>query len=53
MSKKLFDYVIGNPPYQKEFSADGNKTYAAPIYNDFMDAVNEVGECWKIRILRY
>lgn len=44
MGKKLFDYVIGNPPYQEEFSADGNKTYAAPVYNDFMDAVNEVGE---------
>lgn len=44
MGKKLFDYVIENPPYQEEFSADGNKTYAAPVYNDFMDAVNEVGE---------
>ena len=43
MGKKLFDYVIGNPPYQEEFSADGNKTYAAPVYNKFMDAVDEVG----------
>lgn len=42
--KKIFDYVIGNPPYQKEFSSDGNKTYAAPVYNDFMDAANEVAE---------
>lgn len=44
MGKKLFDYVIGNPPYQEEFSSDGNKTYAAPVYNFFMDAANEVGE---------
>lgn len=44
MGKKLFDYVIGNPPYQEEFSSDGNKTYAAPVYNDFMDAAYEVGE---------
>lgn len=44
MGNKLFDYVIGNPPYQEEFSSDGNKTYAAPVYNFFMDAANEVGE---------
>lgn len=44
MGKKLFDYVIGNPPYQEEFSSDGNKTYAAPVYNDFMDEAYEVGE---------
>lgn len=42
--KKLFDYVIGNPPYQEEFSSDGNRTYAAPVYNDFMDAADEVAE---------
>lgn len=42
MGKKLFDYVIGNPPYQEEFTAEGNKTYAAPVYNQFMDAVFEV-----------
>ena len=44
MGKKLFDYVIGNPPYQEEFSSDGNKTYAAPVYNDFMDAVYGVAD---------
>ena len=44
MAKKLFDYVIGNPPYQEEFTSEGNKTYAAPVYNLFMDATNEVGE---------
>ena len=37
MGKKLFDFAIGNPPYQEEFSKDGNKTYAAPVYNKFMD----------------
>lgn len=44
MGKKLFDYVIGNPPYQEEFTAEGNKTYAAPVYNEFMDAVDGVAE---------
>lgn len=44
MGRKLFDYVIGNPPYQEEFSSDGNKTYAAPVYNEFMDAAYQVGE---------
>lgn len=44
MGKKLFNYVIGNPPYQEEFTAEGNKTYAAPVYNQFMDAANVVGE---------
>lgn len=44
MGKKLFDFVIGNPPYQEEFSADGNKTYAAPVYNDFMEAVDSVAD---------
>ena len=44
MAKKLFDFAIGNPPYQEEFSTDGNKTYAAPVYNEFMDAANEVAD---------
>lgn len=44
MGKKLFDFCIGNPPYQKEFTKDGNKTYAAPVYNDFMDAADTVSE---------
>ncbi|MCD8118701.1 MAG: Eco57I restriction-modification methylase domain-containing protein [Lachnospiraceae bacterium] len=44
MGKKLFDYVIGNPPYQEEFTSDGNKTYAAPVYNQFMDATFEISE---------
>lgn len=44
MSNKLFNFVIGNPPYQEEFSSDGNKTYAPPVYNIFMDAATDVAE---------
>ena len=44
MGRKLFDYVIGNPPYQEEFTSEGNKTYAAPVYNQFMDAAFKVSE---------
>ena len=45
MGKKLFDYVIGNPPYQEEFGGSGeNKTYGAPVYNQFMDAVYGVSD---------
>lgn len=34
MGKKLFDYVIGNPPYQEDTFGTSDK----PVYNDFMDA---------------
>lgn len=37
-----FDFCIGNPPYQEEFTSDGNKTYAAPVYNAFIDAAIDV-----------
>ncbi|QWT18136.1 Eco57I restriction-modification methylase domain-containing protein [Collinsella sp. zg1085] len=43
MDKKFYA-VIGNPPYQEEFSDEGNKTFAKPVYNDFMDAAEEVAE---------
>ena len=43
MDKKFYA-VIGNPPYQEEFSDEGNKTYAKPVYNDFMDAAEEISE---------
>lgn len=43
MDKKFYA-VIGNPPYQEEFNDEGNKTYAKPVYNAFMDAAEEVSE---------
>ena len=41
MDKKFYA-VIGNPPYQTE--GNGNKTFAPPIYHEFMDASFEVAE---------
>lgn len=35
--KKLFDYAIGNPPYQNEITGDSNT--ATPTYNIFMDEI--------------
>ncbi len=43
MGKKLFDYVIGNPPYQDNTVGE-QKTFAPPIYNLFMDAVYSVSD---------
>lgn len=40
MGKKLFDYVIGNPPYQEETESDS--TRKAPVYNLFMDKAYEL-----------
>lgn len=43
MGKKLFDYVIGNPPYNEDFENSGeNGNFAKPVYNLFMDATYEV-----------
>ena len=43
--KKLFDYVIGNPPYNADFdSSTGNRTYSAPIYNTFLDESYKVAD---------
>lgn len=48
MSNKLFNFVIGNPPYQEEQDSDdvagSKKNYAPPVYNIFMDAANDVAE---------
>ena len=41
--KKLFDYVIGNPPYQGE-TVGNNKTFAPPVYDKFMDAAYSVAD---------
>lgn len=39
MGKKLFDYVIGNPPYQENMIG----TSDTPVYNFFMDEAYKVG----------
>lgn len=39
-----FDYIVSNPPYNSDFSNSGdNGNYAAPVYNEFLDAAYEVG----------
>lgn len=40
--KKFFDFVIGNPPYQKNTESDS--TRKPPIYDKFMDAADEVSD---------
>lgn len=40
MGKKLFDYVIGNPPYQEETQGTSDK----PVYNYFMDASYSIAD---------
>ncbi len=40
MGKKLFDYVIGNPPYQEDTQGTSDK----PVYNYFMDAAYTVAD---------
>ena len=40
MGKKLFDYVIGNPPYQEVTESDS--TRMPPVYDKFMDEANKV-----------
>lgn len=40
MSKKLFDFCIGNPPYQEDTESDS--TRMLPVYDKFMDAANDV-----------
>ncbi len=42
MGKKLFDYVIGNPPYQEETESDS--TRMPPIYHKFMDQCYETAD---------
>jgi len=48
MGKKLFDYVIGNPPYQEEqvsVDPDGSlKNYAPPVYDKFMEEAFKLSE---------
>lgn len=42
MKNKLFDFVIGNPPYQEMVSEGNNQS--KPVYNDFMDAAYSVAD---------
>lgn len=42
MGKKLFDFVIGNPPYQEDRQGESNT--ATPVYHYFMDAAYSVGK---------
>ena len=45
VGKKLFDYVIGNPPYNEDFENSGdNGNFAKPVYNDFIDAARSVAD---------
>jgi hypothetical protein len=48
MGHKLFNFVIGNPPYQVEQESDdvegSKKNYAPPVYDIFMDAANTIAE---------
>ena len=45
MRKKLFDYVIGNPPYNEDFENSGdNGNFAKPVYNYFMDATYGIAD---------
>lgn len=42
MSKKIFDFVIGNPPYQDERKGDSNTAH--PVYHDFMEAAYSIAQ---------
>lgn len=42
MSKKLFDFAIGNPPYQGNNDQNGRQP---PVYHEFMDAAYNVADC--------
>ena len=40
MGKKLFDYVIGNPPYQEDTAGAGRQ--ATPVYNLFVEEAKKI-----------
>ena len=42
MGRKLFDYVIGNPPYQD--TTDSDSTRMPPSYHYFMDATYSIAD---------
>lgn len=45
MKGKLFDYVVGNPPYNEDFENSGeNGNFAKPVYHRFMSESYKVAE---------
>lgn len=45
MAKKMFDFCIGNPPYNDDFGKSGeNGNFGTPVYHTFIDAADEVAE---------
>ena len=42
MAKKLFDFAIGNPPYQEDRQGDSNT--ALPVYHEFMEAAYGISD---------
>ena len=42
MGKKLFDFCIGNPPYQEQNDQNGRQP---PVYHLFMDTAYEIASC--------
>ncbi|MDY5301723.1 MAG: Eco57I restriction-modification methylase domain-containing protein, partial [Candidatus Cryptobacteroides sp.] len=45
MGKKLFDFCIGNPPYQGANDLNGRQP---PVYHQFMDAAYQVAKCTEL-----
>ena len=45
MGKKMFDFVIGNPPYQEESAGNGRQN---PIYHLFMNEAYKVSNCTEL-----
>ena len=45
MTKKLFDYVIGNPPYQEETSDNNRQT---PVYDKFISESIKISNCVEV-----
>lgn len=45
MGKKLFDFCIGNPPYQGENDKNGRQP---PVYHEFMDEAYKIADCTEL-----
>ncbi|MFC0265028.1 Eco57I restriction-modification methylase domain-containing protein [Alloscardovia macacae] len=45
VGNKLFDFIVGNPPYNEDFGNSGdNGKFAKPVYNEFMDSAFNLAE---------